>query len=141
MRYLVVATVLAVAACGGGSHVVAPDLLPPEVELKQIGVRSVGLTGGTLDANWSAMDRNVFACDASGYCTNVICRPGDASCIPGRNGYWMCGRVSASEGIVQPFTSPSGGYTLKQGSVPLSAVERKPLCQNASDCNMGYRVW
>jgi LEA14-like dessication related protein len=45
-------------ACGGGSHAVAPDLLPPEVELKQIGVRSVGLTGGTLDAKVAIRNPN-----------------------------------------------------------------------------------
>ena len=58
MRYLALITMLAVAACGGGSHSVAPDLLPPEVELKQIGVRSVGLTGGTLDAKVAIRNPN-----------------------------------------------------------------------------------
>lgn len=58
MRKLAVIAVLAVAACGGGSHSVAPDLLPPEVELKQIGVRSIGLTGGTLDAKVAIRNPN-----------------------------------------------------------------------------------
>lgn len=58
MRKLAVIALLAVAACGGGSHAVGPDLLSPEVELKQIGVRSFGLTGGTLDAKVAIRNPN-----------------------------------------------------------------------------------
>ena len=76
MRYHSLLVLLVVAACGGGSHSVAPDLLPPEVELKQIGVRSVGLTGGTLDAKVAIRNPNgttirgtglLLALDVHGY--------------------------------------------------------------------------
>jgi len=77
MRSLALATILAIAGCGGGSHSVAPDLLPPEVELRQIGVRSVGLTGGTLDAKIAIRNPNGttirgtglrLALDVQGHC-------------------------------------------------------------------------
>lgn len=49
--------VLLAAACGGSSTR-APDLLPPQVELTQIGIRNFGLTGGTLDTRVSIRNPN-----------------------------------------------------------------------------------
>lgn len=94
--------------------------------------------GGALDPGWSELDRMTFACD-SGYCVNVICQPGDAGCRPGRRGYWMCGGLSATTGITQPLTG--GTYSLRAGGIPLSAFDRsQPLCQNAQNCNQGFRL-
>lgn len=66
MRKIAVIAVLAVAACGGGSNSVGPDLLPPEVELKQIGVRNFGMTGGTLDAEVAIRNPNGTAIRGTG---------------------------------------------------------------------------
>ena len=57
MRTLAVISVLAVVACGGSSTN-APDLIPPEVVLTQIGIRNFGLTGGTLDTKVSIRNPN-----------------------------------------------------------------------------------
>ena len=76
IRSITILAAIILGACGGGSHAVAPDLLPPEVELKQIGVRSVGLTGGTLDAKIAIRNPNgitirgtglLLALDVQGY--------------------------------------------------------------------------
>jgi LEA14-like dessication related protein len=76
MRPTLLMALIVLAACGGGTNSVAPDLLPPEVELKQIGVRSVGLTGGTLDAKIAIRNPNgttirgtglLLALDVQGY--------------------------------------------------------------------------
>jgi late embryogenesis abundant protein len=58
MRNAVLGSVLFLAACGGGRASNAPDLLPPEVTLEQIGVKNLGLVGGTLDAKVSIRNPN-----------------------------------------------------------------------------------
>ena len=57
MRSLAAISVLLVAACAG-NNAAAPDLLPPEVTLTQIGVRNFGLTGGTLETKVSIRNPN-----------------------------------------------------------------------------------
>ena len=57
MRTLAVISVLAVAACGG-NRTAGPDILPPQVELTQLGIRNFGLTGGTLDTKVSIRNPN-----------------------------------------------------------------------------------
>lgn len=57
MRVIAVIAVLAVAGCAG-NRMVAPDLLPPEVTLTQIGMRNAGLTGGTLQATVQVRNPN-----------------------------------------------------------------------------------
>lgn len=57
MRTLAAISVIVLAACGGSSTN-APDLIPPEVVLTQIGVRNFGLTGGTLDTKVSIRNPN-----------------------------------------------------------------------------------
>jgi LEA14-like dessication related protein len=57
-------------ACGGG-RTGAPDLLPPQVELTQIGMRNFGLSGGTLDAKVSIRNPNSTAIKLSGLLLNV----------------------------------------------------------------------
>jgi len=57
MRYISAGLVLLVAACGGNSTA-GPDILPPQVELTQIGLRNFGLTGGTLDTRVSIRNPN-----------------------------------------------------------------------------------
>jgi len=49
MRTIAALSLLLVAGCAGRATN-APDLLPPEVTLTQLGMRNFGLTGGTLDA-------------------------------------------------------------------------------------------
>ena len=56
-RSTAVLAALLAAACGGNSTP-APDLLPPQVELTQIAIRSFGLTGGTLDTKVSIRNPN-----------------------------------------------------------------------------------
>jgi len=57
MRHLALISVLALAACAGNSAP-GPDILPPQVELTQIGIRNFGLTGGTLDTRVSIRNPN-----------------------------------------------------------------------------------
>src|SRR5258705_7499341 len=57
MRTLAVISVLALAGCAGKATN-APDLLPPEVTLTQIGMRNFGLTGGTLDTKVTLRNPN-----------------------------------------------------------------------------------
>ena len=57
MRTLAAISVIALAACGG-NRTPGPDLLPPQVELTQIGIRNFGLTGGTLDTRVSIRNPN-----------------------------------------------------------------------------------
>lgn len=57
MRLRALLFISLLTACGGG-HTRAPDLLPPQVELTQIGMRNFGLTGGTLDATISIRNPN-----------------------------------------------------------------------------------
>lgn len=57
MRTLAVMSVLLVAACAGNSQP-APDLLPPEVTLTEVGLRNAGLLGGTLDAKVAIRNPN-----------------------------------------------------------------------------------
>ena len=70
MRALAVIAVLAVAGCAG-NRAGAPDLLPPDVELQQIGMRNFGLTGGTLDARVSIRNPNSTTIRMSGLLLNL----------------------------------------------------------------------
>ena len=58
MRPIHLVTSLAFVAACGGNRTPAPDLLPPQVELAQIGVRNLGLLGGTLDTRVSIRNPN-----------------------------------------------------------------------------------
>lgn len=97
-------------------------------------------TGGELKPEWSEGERASFSCDAAGYCTNVVCQPGDASCRPGRSGYWMCSTLAATTGITTPSTADT--WSLTSASIPYSAVDRsKPMCDPSSaDCSNGYSL-
>ncbi len=57
MRNLALMSVLLLAACGG-NRAAAPDLLPPDVALTQIGIRNFGLMGGTLDTRVTIRNPN-----------------------------------------------------------------------------------
>lgn len=65
MRVLALAALLLVAGCAGRATN-APDLLPPEVTLTQIGMRNFGLTGGTLDAQVTVHNANSGTIKLSG---------------------------------------------------------------------------
>lgn len=52
-----IAALVLVAGCAGNSQP-APDLLPPEVTLTEIGLRNAGLLGGTLDAKVAIRNPN-----------------------------------------------------------------------------------
>ena len=66
MRHLALISIVAIAACGGGRASNAPDLLPPEVTLKEIGVKNLGLMGGTLDAQVTIRNPNSAAIRGTG---------------------------------------------------------------------------
>jgi len=70
MRALALLSVLTLAACAGNS-VPGPDLLPPQVELTQIGIRNFGLTGGTLDTKVSIRNPNSSAIKSTGLTLSV----------------------------------------------------------------------
>ena len=70
MRFIALAGLLFVAACGG-SATNAPDMLPPDVTLTQIGMRNFGLTGGTLDAKVTVHNPNASAIKLSGLLLNL----------------------------------------------------------------------
>jgi LEA14-like dessication related protein len=57
MRARVLIAAVLVAGCAG-NRAGAPDLLPPEVTLQQIGMRNFGLTGGTLAATVAIRNPN-----------------------------------------------------------------------------------
>src|SRR5688572_22560431 len=70
MRQLTLLAVLAVAGCAG-DRAGAPDILPPDVQLTQIGMRNFGLTGGTLDAKVTVRNPNSATIRMSGLLLNL----------------------------------------------------------------------
>ena len=70
MRALAIISVIALAGCAGRATN-APDLLPPEVTLTQIGMRNFGLTGGTLDTKVTLRNPNSAAIKLSGLLLNL----------------------------------------------------------------------
>jgi LEA14-like dessication related protein len=70
MRLRALLFISLLTACGGG-RTGAPDLLPPQVELTQIGMRNFGLTGGTLDAKVSIRNPNSTTIRMSGLLLNL----------------------------------------------------------------------
>lgn len=65
MRTSAILSLLLVAGCAGRATN-APDLLPPEVTLTQIGMRNFGLTGGTLDTKVTLRNPNAGTMKLSG---------------------------------------------------------------------------
>ena len=49
---------LLLAGCGGGGGVSPADFLQPQVNLRQVKLRSAGITGGTLDAQLAIANPN-----------------------------------------------------------------------------------
>ena len=70
MRISALLSLLFVAACAGRATN-APDLLPPEVTLTEIGMRNFGLTGGTLDTKVTIHNANSGTIKLSGLLLNL----------------------------------------------------------------------
>ena len=69
-RLALIFVVLTLAGCAGNRSG-APDILPPDVTLTQIGMRNFGLTGGTLDAKVTVHNANSGTIKLSGLLLNL----------------------------------------------------------------------